>query len=57
LRGLVVLGGQAKIDTNLLLDAAASASSTHDFMGGGEQIINQYSFLFDLSMHYFFNQC
>eukprot|EP00804_Cyclotella_cryptica_P030015 CCRYP_016934-RA/>CCRYP_016934-RA protein AED:0.02 eAED:0.02 QI:195/1/1/1/1/1/5/1392/1381 len=35
LRGLVVLGGQAKIDTNLLLDAAASASSTKDFMGGG----------------------
>lgn len=49
----MVLGGQAKIDTNLLLDAAASVSSTNDFMGGGEKIINQRSFLVDLSLYHF----
>lgn len=36
LRGLVLLGGQAKIDPNLLLAAAASSSVGNEFMGGGE---------------------
>eukprot|EP00984_Skeletonema_dohrnii_P016588 scaffold7407_cov120-Skeletonema_dohrnii-CCMP3373.AAC.10 len=34
LRGLVLLGGQAAIDPNLLLAAAASSSSGSNFMGG-----------------------
>mmetsp|Transcript_18647 Transcript_18647/g.40362 ORF Transcript_18647/g.40362 Transcript_18647/m.40362 type:complete len:1419 (+) Transcript_18647:149-4405(+) len=34
LRGLVLLGGQAAIDPNLLLAAAASSSVGSDFMGG-----------------------
>lgn len=34
LRGLVLLGGQAAIDPNLLLAAAASSSAGTDFMGG-----------------------
>lgn len=34
LRGLVLLGGQAAIDPNLLLAAAAGSSAGSDFMGG-----------------------
>ncbi|EED93855.1 predicted protein [Thalassiosira pseudonana CCMP1335] len=41
LRGLVVLGGQAKIDPNLLLAAAASSSGGTDFMGGGSSPMSQ----------------
>lgn len=41
LRGLVVLGGQAKIDPNLLLAAAASSSGGADFMGGGSSPMSQ----------------
>jgi len=41
LRGLVLLGGQAEIDPNLLLAAAASSSVGNEFMGGGSSPFQQ----------------